>query len=50
MDFYDFMETCKEEGLDADEAIDEWYEHVAQRRRQVIEDYENDPCTWEGWH
>lgn len=49
-DFYAFMEDCKEDGLSADEAINEWYRAVAEHKQAFMDEYENDPYVHEGWH
>lgn len=50
MDFYDFMEECKAQGLSASEAINEWEIACEENNARLVEEYENDPMTWEGWH
>lgn len=47
---YEFMENCKEQGLSAHEAETEWIIACEEEQSQIIEAYENDPMTWEGWH
>lgn len=50
MDFYEFIDDCREKGLSGSEALNEWEIACAEQQAQAIEDYENDPMTWEGWH
>lgn len=50
VDLYDFIETCKEQGLDEYEALEELDRVRAEEQERAIEAYENDPMTWEGWH
>lgn len=50
LDFYSFIDQCREDGLTGDEALDEWERAVSERQRQRIEDYENSPETQYGWY
>ena len=50
IDIYDFIETCKENGLSTDEARFEYDRAVEEERQQKLEDYYNDPLVHEGWH
>ena len=50
MDFYDFIDSCREEGLTGEEALQEWENAVAERHQQFIEDYYDDPEVQYGWH
>ena len=50
MDFYEFMEECKAKELSASEAINEWEIACEENNARLVEEYENDPMTWEGWH
>lgn len=50
LNLYDFVEECKEQGMTASEAETEWYRACEEHEAQLIEEYENDPMTWEGWH
>jgi hypothetical protein len=49
MDFYEFMESCKEDGLTPDTAIDEWYRYQAERHAMFMEAYESDTAVNYGW-
>ncbi len=49
MNIYEFIENCKEEGLDAYEAELE-YEKACQEEREAFKErYENDPFVNAGW-
>lgn len=50
INIYDFVEECKENGLDASEAMDEYEKAVAEERERFLEDYYNDPEVQYGWH
>ena len=50
MDFYEFMEQCKEEGLMPEEAIREWHRAEADRAEAWMEAYDDDPEVQYGWH
>lgn len=50
IDIYDFIETCKENGLSTDEARLEYDRAVEEERQQKLEDYFNDSLVHEGWH
>lgn len=50
LDFYAFIDACREDGLTGEEALDEWYRAVDERHQRFIEDYENSPETQYGWH
>lgn len=49
MNIYEFVELCKEDGLTASEAQDEWERYLAEKREQFLERYYNDPLVQEGW-
>ena len=49
MDFYEFMEMCRETEIPPQDAIAEWQKMEARRRERFIEDYENDPYVQAGW-
>lgn len=49
LDFYEFAEECKAQGMSAHEAETEWYRACDEHEAKLIEDYENDPITWAGW-
>ena len=49
MDFYEFIEQCKEDGLSPDEAIREWHKAEAEKRNRFYEEYYNDPVVCAGW-
>lgn len=50
INLYDFVEECKEQGLDEYEAMEELNRVIAENQERLVEEYENDPMTWEGWH
>ena len=50
MDFYDFVEQCREDGLDGDECLREWSRVQAERSAAFMEAYESDPEVQYGWH
>ncbi len=49
IDFYDFIETCKENGLSSDEAQTEYCRAIEEEKERVLEDYYNNPIHEEGW-
>lgn len=49
MDFYDFVEQCREDGLDGEECLREWSRVQAERSAAFMEAYENDPEVQAGW-
>lgn len=49
MDIYSFVDECRALGMTAQEAEREYYQALEEHKNQVIEDYENNPWTWEGW-
>lgn len=49
MDLYEFVEMCKEEGLSASEALDNWNDYCEERERNFLEGYYNDPEVCYGW-
>ena len=49
MDFYDFVEQCREDGLDGDECLREWSRIQADRSAAFMEAYESDPVVQAGW-
>lgn len=50
IDIYDFIETCKENGLSTYEAQLEYSKAVEEENERRIEEYYNDPLVQEGWH
>lgn len=48
--FYDFIDSCREQGLSGEEALEEWDCLVAEHKASVIENYENDPEVQYGWY
>lgn len=50
INLYDFVEECKEQGLDEYEAMEELNRVIAENQERLVEEYENDPMTWAGWH
>ncbi len=50
LNFYDFIDSCREDGLDADEALNEWERAKAEERERFYEDYYNSPEVQYGWH
>ena len=49
MNLYEFVDFCREEGLSASEAHDEWDKYCAEKKEQFLEDYYNDPMVQAGW-
>lgn len=49
MNIYEFVELCKEDGLTASEAQDEWERYLAEKQEQFLERYYNDPLIQDGW-
>lgn len=49
MNMYEFFRECEEEGIDADEALNEWSRIQAENRERFYEDYYNDPIVQAGW-
>ena len=43
MDFYEFVEECKANGLTADEAMNEWSIALEEKRNSFFESYYSDP-------
>ena len=50
IDIYEFIETCKENGLSTHEAQIEYGRAVEEERERRLEEYYNDPIVGEGWH
>jgi len=50
MDFYEFVDACKEEGLTAEQALNEWNRAQAEAEADFFEDYYNDPVVQYGWY
>ena len=50
MNLYDFIESCKEDGLTADEALHEWNKAQAEAEVYFFEEYYNSPDTLHGWY
>lgn len=48
MDFYEFIEDCKEKGLSAEEAEREWAVACEEKRRNFYESYYDDPIVCAG--
>ncbi len=49
IDIYEFFDNCRENGLDGDEAMDEFQKAKAMEHAKFIEEYENNPLIHEGW-
>ena len=49
IDIYEFIETCKENGLSTYEAQIEYGKAVEEERERRLEEYYNDPIVGEGW-
>ena len=49
LDFYDFIDQCREDGLDPDDALREWDLAQAERHERFMEDYYNDDAVCAGW-
>ena len=50
INIYDFIDQCREEGLTASEASDEYNRYVAECAEARREAYENDPAVQYGWY
>lgn len=50
MDFYEFIDQCREDGLSGEEALGEWERAVAERHERFLEDYYNDAEVQYGWY
>ena len=50
MNLYNFIESCKEDGLTADEALHEWNKAQAEAEADFLEEYYNSPDTLYGWY
>ena len=50
LDFYDFMELCRDEGLSPEDALDEWDRARAAAKEKFLEDYYDNPETQYGWY
>lgn len=50
MDFYEFIDECRAEGLSSDEAMREWHRAEAERAEAFREAYYDDPVVQYGWH
>ena len=49
IDFYEFVEQCKEEGLTSYEAQTEYEIACEEEHERFLEEYENDPIVQAGW-
>lgn len=50
IDFYDFIDNCRNEGLSGEEALSEYERAVAEEKQAFMERYENDPEVQYGWY
>jgi len=50
LDFYDFIDSCREDGLTGEEALDEWERACAERQNNFLADYYNDAEAQYGWY
>ena len=50
IDIYEFIENCKEEGLDSSEAANEYSKAIEEEKQRFLDDYYNDPLVNYGWH
>lgn len=48
INIYDFLETCRENGMDAAEAASEYSRALAEDRAAWEEEYYSDPVVMEG--
>ena len=49
MNLYEFIETCQEEGLSAEEAENEFYKAKEEEHERFMERYWDDPLVNAGW-
>ena len=50
IDIYEFIESCKEEGMTSRHAMQELTRYMNESRNRFVEDYYNDPIVHDGWH
>ena len=50
IDIYEFIESCKEEGMTSRQAMQELTRYMNESRNRFVEDYYNDPIVQDGWH
>lgn len=50
MDFYEFVDQCREDGMSSDEALNEWNRACSERAEAFREAYESDPEVQYGWY
>ena len=50
MNIYDFIDDCRDNGLDATEAVLEWDRYQAEERERRYDEYMNDPEVQYGWY
>ena len=48
MDIYEYMRLCEEQGMDGQEALNQWYIDCEQRRRDFMDDYYTRPDVCAG--
>ena len=48
-DIYEFIEQCKENGLSAREAENEYFRALDEKRERALTDYYDDPVVQAGW-
>ena len=50
MNIYEFIDSCREDGMTASEALDAWDDYQAERKERFLEGYYNDPMVQYGWY
>lgn len=49
INLFDFVEECKAQSMDANEAYSEFCKAVSEEAQEVASEYENSHETWAGW-
>lgn len=49
MTIYEFMRECEENGLDENDALNEWEKYNEEKREIFEEEYYSDPYVNAGW-
>lgn len=49
MTIYEFMRECEENGVDENDALNEWEKYNEEKREIFEEEYYSDPYVNDGW-
>lgn len=49
MNIYEFMRECEENGVDENDALNEWGKYNEEKREMFEEEYYSDPYVNAGW-